>query len=432
MAGTETISERAEMRGPLGMRGHPLLPRILGEIHSRPFQLVQTPRSILQLAFLIEAGDFAPHVAALSRLVEMRGGPPQSPDIRHVLLDWGAGRLRWERHTEFTTWAFDAPAGVGLDEAVRGHPFGEAFAAPGPVISAARLDIRPSGDEAAVIGFFDPTSLSFSEMDGGLALAASDFRQDGDSLTRIVVIDRGLGPARAGALTQRLLEIETYRTLALLGLPEAQRLGPELSRVEGELVRITASLQSGAAPSAALLDELIALSAELEAKAVATLYRFGASRAYDEIVTQRLDAVGETAISGYETWTSFLSRRLAPAMRTCWTVQERQESLSEKLARGADLLRTRVDVELEHQNRDLLQSMNRRAHQQLRLQQTVEGLSVAAITYYVVGLIAYVAKGAQEAGAGLDSGLLTAASVPIVALLVAWTVRRIRRRDGDG
>jgi uncharacterized membrane-anchored protein len=280
-----------------------MLARILGEIHSRPFQLVETPRIILQVAFLIEAGNFAPHVRSLSQLVEMRGGARPGPDARHVSLDWGSGRLRWERHTEFTTWTFDLPAGVRLDETLRGHPFGEAFAAPGPVISAVRLDILPDGDEDPVIAFFDPTSLSFSEMDGGLALAASDFRQDGDCLTRIVVLDRGLGPARAGALTQRLIEVETYRTLALLGLPEAQRLGPELSRIEGELVRITGSLQSGAAASAALLDELIALSAELEAEAVATLYRFGASRAYDEIVTQRLDVVGETAISGHETWT---------------------------------------------------------------------------------------------------------------------------------
>ena len=75
----------------------------------------------------------------------------------------------------------------------------------------------------AALAFFDPTSLCYSEVEGGLALAATDFRQDGDGFTRIVVLDRGLGPARAGALSQRLIEIETYRTLALLGLPEAQR-----------------------------------------------------------------------------------------------------------------------------------------------------------------------------------------------------------------
>ena len=430
-AGTEA-ERAARLRGPLGLPAHPLLPRILGEIHSRPFQLVETPRTILQLAFLADRGGFSAHLGSLGQLLETRGLPRPDPEARHVLLGWGNGSLRWERHTEFTTWTFDTPGGERLDDKARGHPFGDGFTAPGLVVSAIRLDLIPGGaDDEAPLAFFDPISLSCSEMDGGLALAASDFRQDADGLTRIVVLDRGLGPARAGALTQRLIEIETYRTLALLGLPEAQRLGPRLGRIEGELVRITSALQGGAVESAALLDELIALSAELEADAAATLYRFGASRAYDEIVSQRLQVVGETPISGYETWTGFLSRRLAPAMRTCRTVQERQEGLSEKLARAADLLRTRVDVELEQQNRDLLQSMDRRARLQLRLQQTVEGLSVAAVSYYVVGLLAYLAKGLADAGAEIDPVIVAAASVPFVVLAVAWTVRRIRRRHDD-
>ena len=129
------------------------------------------------------------------------------------------------------------------------------------------------------------------------AAAATDFRQDGNGFTRIVVIDRGLGPARAGALTQRLIEIETYRTLALLGLPEAQRHAPRLGRIEGELARIMPPRSTpGRWRARSLLDELIALSAELEADSVATLYRFGASRAYDEIVSQRLEVLHEAAI----------------------------------------------------------------------------------------------------------------------------------------
>ena len=269
-------------------------------------------------------------------------------------------------------------------------------------------------------------------MDGGLAAAATDFRQDGDGFTRIVVIDRGLGPARAGALTQRLIEIETYRTLALLGLPEAQRLAPKLGRIEAELARIAAALHAGTIESASLLDELIALSAELEADSVATLYRFGASRAYDEIVSQRLEVLQETANPRLRNVGRVPERAgMAPAMRTCRTVSERQETLSEKLARAADLLRTRVDVELEQQNRDVLQSMNRRAKLQLRLQQTVEGLSVAAVSYYVVGLISYLAHGAEDAGGHVDPTIVAAVSVPFVVLLIALIVRRIRRRNGE-
>ncbi len=417
----------ASARSPLGMPGHRLLPQVLGEVHARPFQLLTTPRTIVQVAFLIEPGTADAHIASIAQLVEARGGTPPSADARHLTIEWGKGRLRWERHTEFTKWTYDAPGVADLHDPLKGLPFAESVA-PGPVISAARIDLLPEDARESVLAFFDPTSLCFSSMEGGLADAASDFRQDADGLTRIAVLDRGLGPARAGALTQRLLEIEAYRTLALLGLPEALRLVPVLGRTEGELVRITEAMEKGTVGSRELLDELIALSASLEAEAVATLSRFGASLAYEKTFLQRLEVLAEEPIPGYEMWQTFLNRRIGPAMRTCMSVQSRQEILSAKLARTADLLRTRVDVELEQQNRDLLSSMNRRAKLQLRLQRTVEGLSIAAVSYYVVGLVSYLAQGAQDAGLAVRPGLIAAGSVPFVVLVVALIVRRIRSR----
>ncbi len=217
---------------------------------------------------------------------------------------------------------------------------------------------------------------------------------------RVLVVDRGLGAERAGALVQRVLELETYRTFALLGLPEAQKLAPSISRIEKRLAEVTDQMQMtlDLADNRHLLDELTALAAELEAGATGSLYRFGASRAYYEIVNLRLQTIGERKVGGLPTWSAFLARRMAPAMRTCVTTEERQANLSRKLARAANLLRTRVDVALEQQNQDLLQTMNTRTRMQLRLQATVEGLSVAAITYYVVGLFGYIVKGAHDSG----------------------------------
>ncbi|TIU61588.1 MAG: DUF3422 family protein, partial [Mesorhizobium sp.] len=176
--------------------------------------------------------------------------------------------------------------------------------------------------------------------------------------------------------------------------------------------------------SQTLLADLTELAAELEADAASSLYRFGASRAYDGIVTERLEALDEEPVQGFDTWAGFLLRRMAPAMRTCRSVEERQANLSRKLTRATTLLRTWVDVEVEKQNRDLLASMNNRARLQLRLQQTVEGLSVAAVSYYVVGLIGYVAKGASIFGHAFAPEVVTAASVPVAILLVWWGVRR--------
>ncbi len=190
----------------------------------------------------------------------------------------------------------------------------------------------------------------------------------------------------------------------------------------------------GLAANNKLLDELVALAAELEAGATASLFRFGASRAYMEIVRLRLAAIREMAVPGFPTWQQFLERRMAPAMRTCFTVEERQDKIAQKLANAADLLRTRVDVELEQQNRDLLSAMNERTRLQLRLQRTVEGLSVAAISYYVVSLIGHLFEGIHESGIDarllgvhLDVGLLTALAVPATVLGVWSVVRRIRR-----
>jgi uncharacterized membrane-anchored protein len=419
-----------------GFPAHSQRPEILGEIHSRPFHLIETPRALVHLAFMTGRDHGDADREALTRLCRTRGVSGPDPSARHHAIVWGNGTLRWEQHTEFSTYAWDGPAPQNFGDELTGHPFGEDFAPPGDLITGCRLEIRLGSDNAEekALATFDPTSLCFAAMDGGLARAATDFRQDSDGLTRILILDCGLGPARAGALAQRLIEIETYRTLAMLGLPEARRLSPQMAVIEEGLVRITGELRdTESSGSQALLDELIALAADLEADAAASLYRFGASRAYDEIVSSRLAVLGEVTVPGFETWSAFLGRRLRPAMRTCRSVEERQANLSRKLARAANLLRTRVDVELERQNRDLLNSMNRRARLQLRLQQTVEGLSVAAVSYYVVGLVNYIAKGAQSAGLlpALDPAILTALAVPPVALGLWWLVRNIRRAHRD-
>jgi uncharacterized membrane-anchored protein len=158
------------------------------------------------------------------------------------------------------------------------------------------------------------------------------------------------------------------------------------------------------------------------------LFRFGASRAYYDIVQARLSVIEGGEIAGYPTWSSFLARRMAPAMRTCTAMQDRQADLSIKLARVADLLRTRVDVELEQQNRDLLRSMDERTKLQLRLQSTVEGLSVAAISYYVVSLFGYLAKGAHDGGVHVEPSLVTALFVPVAVGAIWIVTHRIRQR----
>jgi uncharacterized membrane-anchored protein len=414
----------------MGFPAHEGRPGAIGEVHARPHPLISGPRILLQLSFLTEGGSAVDH-AVLGELSRRLGIAPPDKQARHHTMKWGRGTLRWERHTEFSTYLWEGPLGRNgkpLDK----WPFGEGFSAPGLAICGVRLEIRSWTKQAEqLIGDFDPASLCHSLVEGGKAAVITDFRQDGDGLTRVLVLDRGLTPARAGALSQRLIEIETYRTLAMLGLPLAQSLSARVRRIEDRLAVLTAEMRAqDRRNSRALLAELTELAAELEADAAASFYRFGASRAYDGIVQERLEVLAEQAVPGYETWAAFLQRRVAPAMRTCRSVEERQENLSRKINRATQLLRTWVDVEVEKQNRDLLASMNRRARLQLRLQQTVEGLSVAAVSYYVVGLIGYLVKGAPFQGV-ITPETVTAISVPVAVLAVWWLVRRIRRVHRD-
>jgi uncharacterized membrane-anchored protein len=180
-----------------------------------------------------------------------------------------------------------------------------------------------------------------------------------------------------------------------------------------------------------LLDRLMALAAEVERITAAADYRFGATRAYHALVERRIAELREQRIApGVPTLGETMDRRLAPAMRTCAATAGRLAALAERLARSANLLRTRVDVALEQQNHQLLTSMDRRAHLQLRLQATVEGLSVAAISYYVIGLLGHVFEAARHAGAPLDPEVATGLAVPFVLGAVWLLVRRIRRHVG--
>lgn len=418
---------------------HPLRARVIGEVHARPFRLVETPRVVLHYAFTTTVEEAAADLAFLGELCRTHGEPAPDRDASLHQAKIMGGTLRWERHSEFTTYTFDvAPlAGRRPFAAFDHHPFGAGFKPPGKLLVAVRLDVVREADVPEASGgplaFFEEVWVSASMAVEGTALIATDFRADGDGRTRILIVDKGLHPRQSGALIQRLLEIETYRTFAVLGLPEAQRIAPDIAKIENRLLESVETLRQsqGLSQNRELLGELTGLSAELEAVTAASAFRFGASWAYHEIVQQRLDAIREEPFKGYSTWGAFLRRRTVPAMRTIRSIQTRQTDLATRLGRAGDLLRTRIDVELEEQNRDLLDSMNRRARLQLRLQQTVEGLSVAAVSYYIVGLIGYLFKGSKIFHVEVDPGILTAFAVPFVLAFVWWTVRRIRHHHEE-
>jgi uncharacterized membrane-anchored protein len=198
--------------------------------------------------------------------------------------------------------------------------------------------------------------------------------------------------------------------------------------VDLRLAALTARLEglSDVESQRAALRELSVLSADIEQLAASTAYRFGATAAYQALVQERLEGVREPHAPECPSLAEFIDRRLLPAIRTCNSVAARGEGVARRLTRSLNLLRTQVDVAVAAQNRDLLGSMNRRARLQLRLQETVEGLSIAAITYYVVGLVGYLAKAVQGLWPSLAVPLVQAAAVPVVAVCLWLALRRVR------
>lgn len=414
---------------------HPERARVLDEVHARPFEPISSPRTVRHVSLLAGLEEAAALHEAICAYAKKAGAEPPAHDARYCVLDGFGGKLRWEQHSEFSSLTWDAPARNSHDGLAM--VIEQAKSSLGQIISMTRIDVLASTSDVNFEDIYDKRSLCVSEVHQGLALIATDFRQGDDGATRMSILNQGASDIAVGGLVQRLLEIETYRTLALLGLPLAQRTGPVVSGIEDSLAQMTSDLKDNMqGVSEQLLDEITGLSADLEANAAACLFRFGASKAYHEIVQLRLYAIEEVSYEHHPTLEAFLIRRMQPAMQTIRALEERQANLSRKLSRAANLLRTRVDVGLERQNRDLLASMNHRAKQQFRLQQTVEGLSIAAISYYVVGLIAYLLKGIDAPLQALFGyphigAVLTAISVPFVVAGMWLVVRRIRQSHAD-
>lgn len=424
---------------------HPERGRVLAEVHARPLMPVETPRRFLHFGFMTDHWAAAKDRAAFEAFCLARARPAPMADAKHHRIDVPPAVLRWEHHGEFTTYTWEFPSPANSGETKGRTPFWPGpdelsnlmhlLPQPGPLLVAADLHLLP--ERAVGEGYqnlFAATQLAASDVEEGMARIATDFHPDAFGFVRILVLDRKLAPAQAGALVQRLLEIETYRTLALLGLPQARELAPVIRRIETELPLLMNEMRQseGLESNKHLLDRLTTLAADLEAGAAHSLFRFGATRAYHELMTHRLAAIEEQPLSGVPTFAAFLSRRLAPAIHTCASIEVRQDNLSRKLARAAQLLRTRVDIALESQNANVLRKMNDRSRMQLLLQQTVEGLSIVVLTYYLTSIFHIAFAGIHKRVAWLDPAIATAIALPFAFIVVALLIRRIRKRHAKG
>lgn len=407
---------------------HPLRTRVVSEMHMRRMPPLPPPTLMVQMVRIVSPAE---REAERAHIMAMPGVSADAIDERNRHI----GGLRsdgteflWECHSEATTTTLIMPASTGDPFASRVDDKSAIewlLTAPGQVLRAVYIAIVADEGEAAaamdVAGFSPPELISCAI---GSVRIWSDFLIRDDNFGRLLVSGGGLPAADLGRVVQQVQELGNYRNLALLGLPLAQEQGPAVASLEQALVGIALRMADGEADPL-LLDQLCELAAQVTSITASTAFRMSATAAYAQIVEDRLKALTPRAIVGYQTLEDFTERRLLPATRTCASFTARLEALSVRIERATSLLRTQIEMALQAQNAALLQSMDRNAERQLRLQHVVEGLSVVAVSYYAVSLLSYILTVVGEYYHIAHSQLVALSVVPVMLLIWLFLRRRV-------
>ena len=435
----------AKARNETNPNEHPLRRQLNDELHARKFNNFEGTGRFIRYIYFTQ-GDDKRLMADINALLKSLSLPEMADDEKFTRLQTDGFAVRVERHTEFMSLSLidndDKPViGLGkkaFDETAFPHlPFAQIKQLSHPVFHAVWLEICKSPKRLPLADEMEHAlqgrSVAGDRISSGGASLYAGFDIDEQGYSRMALLNDTIESHRMGRFIQRGIEMETYRLMALLSLPKVKYHASALDRVEEDLRGATRQLaksqhDDSAAQNVeeadALLSQLTALAADIEQIYSETSYRFSASLAYQDIVSARISSLKPSRLDGYQSIGSFLGKRMQPAMQSMTAFSGRIEHLSKRISRAGQLQRSQTELSLQIQNRDLLTSMNKRTSAQLRLQQTVEGLSLAALTYYGVGLVGYVAEGLPL---GISSTVIKAVSVPVIALSVYIIIKRVRR-----
>lgn len=381
--------------------------------------------------FTLRAEDERRAFATLESLCNNFGITPPNKEERQFIGGENTPLFKWERHTEFWSYTFYANSDEYKD-AIDMAPKSWREAVSGDILTAVHIAISAGQNDSAKTltppyDVFSSTPIAGGLVCDGHAVIWSDFALYEDGFSRITVVDRGLGPKRAGRLVQRLIDLETYRIAALLGLDEAHKVNKGVDEIEASLHYLLEhhGFNTKDAPDRELLESLLTLASRTEELLSKSSFRFDATSAYAKLVFRRLEELNEGRIQGAQRLSNFIKRRFLPAVETCDAASTRLQGLTARVHRDATLIRTRIEMSRQEQNNMLLESMNRRAHLQYKLQQTVEAISSVAISYYAISIFAIFAKSAATAFPQIKASILTGIAAPFIILAVGLLVHRI-------
>ncbi|WP_028449025.1 DUF3422 family protein [Chitinibacter tainanensis] len=436
-ANTETAATEFSLR----LHEHPLRRQVASETHTLAYPALQIPGQVSHLAYANQHLSLANELWLLQRLCRHFGVAGPAGEVAAFSTQLGELQLFWQRHAEHSMLSISAPldsvSPPFAQPALAGLPPEWLDLLPGQVLVAIHAQVLPAAALPQAVPelaahFFTGHELVGGEVGDGAGWLFGDYQPDHNGFLHFVLADRRMGRRQAGRMLQRLFDIESARALAQLAPPIAQQIGPELAAADLELAELISSLQDLSAHNEwPLLQRLTRLSAQVESALSRTDHRFAASADYYTQVRERLLELRETRVQGVQPLSQFLTRRLAPKLQHCAVVAQRQRTLAQRVSRATALLRTRVEVGLEQQNQHLLSGMAERARLQLRLQETVEGLSIAAISYYLCGLLGYGLKGLKAMGMPVAVELVQGLSLPLLVAVLFAVLRRVRRKLGE-
>ena len=407
---------------------HPYRAAIMAEVHARPVEITPATCRLRRLVVVMPpvAGAMLAVFERFAAFCAEQGLPLPQPDTRQHSFAAAGRQVTWEFHTEFVTLTWrsaledndNSPDGLGLE-----------VLADGLLMGAMRLDVidETTIPERMVPGFNLP-SLCLANVEAGKAQIATDFVPDADRFTRFELAAGGLTPLRRSIIVRRILEIETYRTMALLGLPLARSTAPELRRIETELTELMEGLSEATTPAAvqSALAALHALSVRSGQMSERLGYRFAAGHAYGDILRVRVRGIRETGTDRGSTLGSYIGNRVDPGLATCAAMEKRLAVLSAKLERAIGLLNVRIGVDMQVQNAAVLDNIAQTSRSQFLLQRTVEGLSTIAISYYLLGILSYLLAGPLEE-LHLHKTMALSIAAPFVVLAVWLMARAVRK-----
>lgn len=423
------------------MKQHPVRAILNEELHTRPFHDFEGTGRFIRYIFLPQSGDDA-LFSSINEWLVSHGRSVITSDEKFRREAFDDFALRAERHSEFVTLSFitkDSGKKAGLpakafDLSANSHlPFSLIDKIGQPVFHAIWLEIGGKAPKSmtpdAAMAMLDSRTSASSLISDGAGQVHFGFDCDENGFSRAVLFNNHLSAERTGRVLLRMVELETYRMLTLLGLPVVRAHSAELSQIEADLEQLTTAISNligeGSQHLGSLLPQLSRLAAQVEKLSAETSFRLSATNAYQDVFYARMQRLNLSRLDGHQGLYGFLDRRMMPALQTCKAFVTRLEGLSRRVERTGSLLRTHTEYSIQKQNTDLLSSMDRRAQAQLRLQQTVEGLSVIAGTYYGVGLVGVVAKLLPETmTASLSVDVIKAVSLPFVAIGIALILRR--------